>query len=924
MAGAGRVDKSLQLIGRAGELERLDAVLDRLDSVGAALVIVGAAGIGKSALLRHAHLRADELGVRTLSTVGVESEAELAFAGLHQLLHPIMGLVPSLPHPQRRAVEAAFGVSDELEPDPFRVALAAYQLLCEAAESSSLLLVADDAHWLDRSSLEVLTFIGRRLESEPVALIAAVREGYVTPLEKARLPTAHVERLTPSEAAELLDRGAPDLHPIVRARVLAEAEGNPLALVELARVLPDSPSARERVSPAPTTLTARLERAFAARLDDLCEETRLGLLAAALDSRATLEEVLRSASLLMAGQIETSALDPAVGAGLVEVVGIEVRFRHPLIRSAVQQSALPAQVLRMYGALAEVVADPERRLWHRAMSAAGRDEEIATSLDEHAQTARRRGAVMAAAAALERAAALTDDPERRAERLVRAAEVAYELGLVDVVRRLLEQVEPSPIGSLEAARLAWLQQMITGDVWLETGAAKTFVTIAQQMLAAGDRDMALRSLVPIAHRCWWTRCRERTRQYLVDTAEGTGVPDDDPRLLAVIGLAHPESTAPEIRRRVSHMRRHEVADPVDAMYVGIAAEKAGDFATGAVYLARSIESLRDQGRLGMLTQALVHYAWAATHAGDWGAAAAAAAEGAGLARDTRQPQYGLTAELVAALAAALAGNQSDLEAMLAGPERTLRAMKGGPLLAPAHLARGADALGDGRHAEAFRHLWPIFDENAPEFHRFMRWPAVLDLVEAGAAGEHAGQVTSVIADLEPIAARSDPPILTVGLTCAMPLVAPDEDAEALFSTALGQDLTDFPFQRARTLLSFGRWLRRQRRSAESRRPLRAAVELFDALGATRWSKRARQELRATGETIGRHADARDRLTAQELQIAQLAAEGLSNREIGERLFLSHRTIGSHLYRIFPKLEITTRTQLREALATASRDREPVG
>ncbi len=924
MAGAGRVDKSLQLIGRAGELERLDAVLDRLDSVGAALVIVGAAGIGKSALLRHAHLRADELGIRTLSTVGVESEAELAFAGLHQLLHPIMGLVPSLPHPQQRAVEAAFGVSDELEPDPFRVALAAYQLLCEAAESSSLLMVADDAHWLDRSSLEVLTFIARRLESEPIALVAAVREGYVTPLEKARLPTAHVERLAPSEAAELLDRGAPDLHPIVRARVLAEAEGNPLALVELARVLPDSPSARERVSPAPTTLTARLERAFAARLDDLCEETRLGLLAAALDSRATLEEVLRSASLLMDRQIETSALDPAVAAGLVEVVGMEVRFRHPLIRSAVQQSALPAQVLRMYGALAEVVADPERRLWHRAMSAAGRDEEIATSLDEHAQTARRRGAVMAAAAALERAAALTDDPERRAERLVRAAEVAYELGLVDVVRRLLEQVEPSPIGSLEAARLAWLQQMITGDVWLETGAAKTFVTIAQQMLAAGDRDMALRSLVPIAHRCWWTRCRERTRQYLVDTAEGTGVPDDDPRLLAVIGLAHPESTAPEIRRRVSHMRRHEVADPVDAMYVGIAAEKAGDFATGAVFLARSIESLRDQGRLGMLTQALVHYAWAATHAGDWGAAAAAAAEGAGLARDTRQPQYGLTAELVAALAAALAGNQSDLEAMLAGPERTLRAMKGGPLLAPAHLARGADALGDGRHAEAFRHLWPIFDENAPEFHRFMRWPAVLDLVEAGAAGEHAGQVTSVIADLEPIAARSDPPILTVGLTCAMPLVAPDEDAEALFSTALEQDLTDFPFQRARTLFSFGRWLRRQRRSAESRRPLRAAVELFDALGATRWSKRARQELRATGETIGRHADARDRLTAQELQIAQLAAEGLSNREIGERLFLSHRTIGSHLYRIFPKLEITTRTQLRDALATASREREPVG
>ncbi len=924
MVGAGRVDKRLPLIGRVGELERLDAVVNRLDSVGAPLVIVGAAGIGKSALLRHAQARADELGVRTLSTVGVESEAELAFAGLHQLLYPILGLVSSLPDPQRRAIEAAFGVSDELEPDPFRVALAAYQLVCQAADSSSLLLVADDAQWLDQSSLEVLTFIARRLESAPVALVAAVREGELTPLEKALLPTVRVERLSPSEAAELLDRDAPELHPILRARVLAEAEGNPLALVELTRALPASPSAYERVSPAPTTLTARLERAFAARLDDLRQETRLSLLAAALDSRATLEEILGSAALLMGAQIETSALDLAVRAELVEVVEMEVRFRHPLIRSAVQQSAPPAQVLEMFGALAEVVADPERRLWHRAMSAPGCDEQIAASLDVHAQAARRRGAIMASAAALERAAALTANPERRAERLVRAAEVAHELGLVDVVRRLLKQVEPSPLGSLEAARLAWLQQMVSGDVWFDTRAAKTFVTIAQQMLAGGDRDMALRSLVPIAHRCWWTRARERTRQYVVDTAEGIGVSDDDARLLAVIALAHPEVTAPMVRRRVSRMRRHEVADPVNAMYVGIAAEKAGDFSAGAVFLARSIEGLRDQGRLGLLTQALVHYAWATTHAGDWEEAAAAAREATGLARDTRQPQYGLTAELVGGLTAALRGTEPDFEAILANPERKLRAMKGGPLLAPAHIARGAEALGNGRHGEAFRHLWPVFDENAPEFHRFMRWPAVLDLIEAGVRSEQTERLTGVLAELEAIAAQSEPPILCVGLACAKPLTARNDEAEPLFSSALEQDLTDFPFQRARTLFSFGRWLRRQRRSAESREPLRAAVESFDALGAARWSERARRELRATGEKIGRHTDARDRLTAQELQIAQFAAEGLSNREIGERLLLSHRTVGSHLYHIFPKLGITARAQLRDALAATTGEQEPVG
>ena len=403
---------------------------------------------------------------------------------------------------------------------------------------------------------------------------------------------------------------------------------------------------------------------------------------------------------------------------------------------------------------------------------------------------------------------------------------------------------------------------------------------------------------------------------MVDAAESCGVPQDDPRLLAVIALAHPELTGPKVLKRVSRMRLAEIADPVSEMYLGIAAEKAGDFVAAERFLARAIERLREQGRIGMLTQALVHHAWTATYMGNWATAAAAGADGARLARDSRQPQYGLTGELIAALAVALRGVEPDLESMLAKPERTLLAMNGGPMLAPAYLARGAAALGDGRHDDAFRHLWPVFDKSAPAFHRFMRWPAILDLVEAGCHGENAELVQEVIGELEKIASQSAPPILCTGLTCARPLVAVDSEAERLFRDALGQDWAGYPFLRARTLFSFGCWLRRQRRSVDSRTPLRDAIDLFDALGATRWSARARQELRATGETIGqRTPDARDRLTAQELQIAQLAAQGLSNREIGERLFLSHRTIGSHLYRIFPKLEITSRVQLRDALAT---------
>jgi DNA-binding CsgD family transcriptional regulator len=905
------------------ERELLDSLLDQLQAERAAVVISGMAGIGKSALLEYTRRRAHAIGIRPLVAIGVESEAEYAFAGLHQLLRPILTLTEQLPDTQRRALEAAFGLSDEVEPDPFHVALAAHQLVSQAAGLSPTILLVDDAHWLDRSTLDVVSFIARRLEGERIGLVAAVRDGFSAPLEEAHLQTLQLDRLSLSAAAKLLDRDAPDLHPVARARVLAEAAGNPLALVELPRVLQASDEQGSLILATPT-LTARLERAFAERLDDLPEETRLMLLVAALDGRASIEEVRSSASRLNQGQVALSALDAALRAELVDVIGNELRFRHPLIRSALRQTASPAEIVAAYEVLAETVNDPERRLWHRAMSATGPDEEIAAELDDHATAARRRGAVTVAAAALERAAALSADLQRKGDRLVRGAEAAYELGLVDVARRLIHEAEPLELGSLESARLFWLQQMISGDVWVETGAAKTFVTLAERMRDSGDADMALRSLVPIAHRCWWTPVRPSTRQYLVDAAEGIGTPGDDPRLLGVIALAHPEVVGPSVLERVSRIRLHQLGDPAAALDLGIAAEKTGDFVLAAPFLARAVERLREQGRLGLLAQALVHFAWVSVHTGDWEAAVAAGTEGATLAEDSRQPQYGLTGQLMAALAGALRGNEPDLEAMIAGPERTLLAMRGGPLLAPAHLARGAAALGEGRYEDAFHHFWPVFDETSSAFQRFIRWSAVLDLVETGVRSGHGEQLGEVLAALEPIAARTEPPFLRAGVSCARPLLAADDEAEALFDAALDQDLNGLPFLRARTLFSYGSWLRKQRRRTDSRVPLRDAIELFDALGATKWNERARQELRATGESIGhRSPAARDRLTAQELQIAQLAADGLSNREIGERLVLSHRTIGSHLYRIFPKLEITSRTQLRGVLPATTDDARPV-
>src|SRR3989441_7120045 len=362
MGGVPLVDSSPELIEREQESAVLDALVDHLREGGGALVVRGEAGIGKSVLLQRMRKRAEAQGVRPLVTGGVESEAEFAFAGLHQLLRPVIGALAQLPESQRQTLDAALGLGGDHKPDPYRVAVAAFQLICEVADSAPLVVVVDDAHWLDRSTLSVIAFIGRRLEVEHAALVAAIRSGLSAPLDDARLPTLDLERLSASASARLLDRNAPELHPVLRARVLAESSGNPLALVELARSMGRS---GEQLSPAPTNLTARLDRAFASRLGDLAPNTRPALLAAALDSRASLDEIARSS------RASVESLQLAVDADLVEVADDGVRFRHPLIRSAVRQAASAQQVREMYRALAEVVTDPVRQRWLRSLTAPG-------------------------------------------------------------------------------------------------------------------------------------------------------------------------------------------------------------------------------------------------------------------------------------------------------------------------------------------------------------------------------------------------------------------------------------------------------------------------------------------------------------------------------------------------------------------------
>ncbi|MDP9495944.1 MAG: AAA family ATPase, partial [Actinomycetota bacterium] len=399
--------------------------LDRVGQGGAALVISGEAGIGKSTLLDSTatHARARKMSV--LATTGLQSEARLPFAGLHQLLRPVLGDVEHLPSPQRQAVEAAFGVSDAAAPDFFLIALATLNLLSEVAARAPLLLIADDGHWLDPPTADVLAFVARRLEADPIILLVTVREGFDGPLVGAGLPEMHLAGLDQDAAAALLDAQEVELTTAVRVRLLENAAGNPLALLELLTALQLSPDRVDLLSPL-VPLTTRLERAFAGRMSELPADTRTLLRVAAVDDGGILAEILAAASVVEGTTLGVDSLSPAISQRLVEIGDVELRFRHPLVRSAIYAEATVPDRHSAHAALAEVLVDqPDRRAWHRAASLVTPDEEVAVELEQAAERARKRGAIAIAVAALQRAAHLSVEPARRATRLMRAAELAF-------------------------------------------------------------------------------------------------------------------------------------------------------------------------------------------------------------------------------------------------------------------------------------------------------------------------------------------------------------------------------------------------------------------------------------------------------------------------------------------------------------------
>lgn len=892
------------LVGRDAQIDALDRLLHGVRHRGVAVLVRGEAGIGKSALLHHVSGAAAGLGLRVVGTTGVESETTLPFAGLHQLVRPLLGRLPALPAPQRRALRAAFGMTDDAAPELFLIGLAALTLISDSASDQPLVLVVDDAHWLDRPSADVLGFAARRLESEAVVLVAAQRDGFPPVLSGPALVEHHLERLDRRAAEDVLARRAPQLDPAVRRRLLAEAAGNPLALAEL-------PLEGSRDEWAPLTLTARLEQAFAARLPGLPDDTRDLLLVAALEDGGDLGEARAAASALRGEEVTAEALTPAVEVGLVAADGAELAFRHPLVRHAIRQRATLAERQRAHVALAGTLRDPDRQTWHRAVACDAPDDAVAADLEDAAARAQRRGGVAAAQAALERAARLTADPAERARRYLQAAELAFEWGRPDVVDRLLQETAALDVPARERTRMTVIREGFEEGIRDVRAGTRVLTEVAAAAAADGRADQALRFLQAASLRCWWADPGAEARARLLEVVDRALDPDDV-LVLEVLSYVAPFERGALVLERLRALSDGPV-DTARAQAAGDAASVVGDFPLAVEFLTSALTGLRADGRLGLLGRALAVQAWSALNVGRFDLAATAADEAARLAADSAQPLMGAVALVVQSVVSAVRGAEA-VEDRLAEAARLGLEVDSNAVLAGVQVARGAVALDRGLHEAAWDHLVRLSDPADPAHHPVVRTFAVGDLVEAAVHSGHRSEVEPIVADLEAIAGRTSSPVLLVGLRYGRALLAPEHEAEDLFSAALAADLSAWPFARARLQLAHGAWLRRRRRAAESRAPLRAARDTFDALGAAAWGDRARSELRASGEqSRPRTPEAREQLSPQELLIAQLAAQGLTNREIGARLYLSHRTVGTHLHRIFPKLGITSRVALRAAI-----------
>jgi DNA-binding CsgD family transcriptional regulator len=884
------------------------------------LVVRGEAGVGKTTLLEYVAERAS--GCQTVRLAGVESEMELAFAGLHQLSTPILDGLDRLPGPQRDALRVAFGLQDGDAPDRFLVALAALSLLADAAEREPLVCLVDDAQWLDRASAQALAFVARRLLAERIAIVFAAREPNDAG-ELTGLPELVVGGLAEDDARLLLASAMPGrLDEHVRDQIVAETRGNPLALLELPRGLTPAELAGGFGLPDLMPLATRIEQSFVHRLESLPRETQRLLLVAAAEPVGDVTLLWRAAEQL---GIRGSASGPAEEAALIDL-GIRVRFRHPLVRSAVYRAASTEDRQQVHRALAEATdpeADPDRRAWHRAHAAAGLDEPVAAELERSAGRAQRRGGVAASAAFLERATELTPDPARRGARALAAAQAKLEAGSREAAEALLATAE---LTQLDERQRAGLQRLRAQFAFLfDRGSdSPSLLLDAARRLEALEPVLARETYLEALGAAMYAG-RVNADSGVLQVAEAAraapGGPQP-PRAIDLIldGLARrctegPGAGVPALRLALQAVRNEALDGHAAIMrwllltpiVQSITVFELWDDDAFHALATRAVRLARETGALALLPVALVYRSGVHLFGGEFVAAKALVQEADAIAVATGNA--GLLYAWI--LVGAWRGVEAEaMEFINAGLENAT-ARSEGTVVALAGYATAVLNNGLGRYETAMDGAKRASDDGDFGY----SGAALPELVEGATRAGNPAVAAAAVARLEERTRAAGTDWALGVLARSQALISEGEDADALYREAIERlERTRIRVELARARRVYGEWLRREGRRVDAREQLRTAHETFSRFGAEAFAERARRELLATGETARRRTEeTRDALTPQEAQIARLAADAQTNPEIGAQLFISPRTVEYHLRKVFAKLDISSRKELRNAL-----------